>query len=81
MKLGYKHLLPFASAFFKHFQDAIKKVKSSDKQIELNNLESFVFEQIKDWNPQINKKFVLDEKSKLYCAKLIASMAINLIKE
>lgn len=81
MNLGYKHLLPFASTFFKHFQDAIKKAKSSEKQIELNNLESFVFEKIKDWNPQINKKFVLDEKSKLYCAKLIASMAINLIKE
>ena len=81
MKLGYKHLLPFATSFFKHFQEAIKEAEANSSQIELSKLEEFVFDKIKNWNPKINKKIVLDEKSKLYCAKLIASMAINLIKE
>ena len=80
MKLGYKSLLPFAMAFFKHLQSAIKEASKYQIQIDQSKLESFVLKKMDGWSPEINKKNIMDEDSKILCAKLIARMAINILK-
>lgn len=81
MKLGYKHLLPFAMAFFNHLQSALKNAENSEIKFDKDKLESFILIKMKDWNPQINKKYILDEDSRINCAKLISSIAIKLLED
>ncbi len=81
MKLGYKHLLPFAMAFFGHLQSALKNAENAEIKLDKDKLESFILLKINDWNPQINKKYILDDDSRINCAKLISSIAIKLLED
>ena len=81
MKLGYKSLLPFAMAFFKHLQSAIKEASKYEIQIDQRKLEAFVLKKMDGWSPKIDKKNIMDEENKILCARLISNMAIKLLEK
>ena len=81
MRLKYKHLLPFAVSFFSYLQSAIDQSQVSNIYYDKQKLTDYIYEKLKLWNPEVNKKFILDDESRLLCAKLLCNITLKLVED
>mgnify|MGYP003671903240 CR=1 FL=1 len=81
MKLKYTDIMPLALALFKHLQSSVSHAASQHiDNVDLDELADTIELKMDKWNPTINKKEILDPKTRTYCAKFLAGVTINILR-
>ncbi len=84
MKIKISDILPLAGNLLKYLQevvDHITSLKASGIDIDEDLLAAYLDSKMIDWKPKIKGKLILDDDSRLACARFLSGIAFNLFKD
>jgi len=67
--------------FLKKGYEHSEELRSVGTLIDVDTLSIFIRQQMETWNPTLNEKSILDDKTKDAAARFLAGIAINLTKK
>tara|TARA_R100000406_G_scaffold82058_2_gene64095 strand:- start:267 stop:518 length:252 start_codon:yes stop_codon:yes gene_type:complete len=80
MKLGTRHVLPFAISLLSHLQSAVDELQKRGITVDDDLFQKFVAQKLQNWNPKINGIPVMDNKTRIHAIGFVSGIALNLMR-
>lgn len=84
IKIKPLDMIPLAGNLVKYLQEIIDHMatlKASGIDFDEDLLASFISSKMSDWKPKLKGKMVIDDETRMACARFLSGVAFNLFKE